>query len=1022
MYKNNISLETRLKNIAGEDSTYGELWSTWNLNKKTLEPILSTIIKDYPHYSYHDHSHSESILLNIEKVLGNENIQMLSPTDLWLILHVAYLHDFGMVVLDTKIHEVWETAEFQEFLREQQESSNDELKHAANIIVLAGKDKEKFDISWALDIKAAVTLLTSGYLRNQHSEISREYILDIENIWGIDIGHNGLIKYRLVSLVAEISAMHTRPFEDIYLLHRETNGYKGDYAHPRLVASLLRLGDALDLDNGRFNQYGEKIFGEMPYDSRVHFGKHEATKHILINNETIEVEADCPTDDIYRETRRWYDTLKSEIEKMHLNWSDIATEEFSHPPKLVPYKILRNGVEDCNELSNLRFTILQKKAFEILEGSSIYKDKFSCIREIVQNAEDATKIQLWRDIKSGMYYSDKGISKEKVEKGTLTPWDIPEWIYEMYPISINIERNEENDAIVAISDRGTGISIDALKSICNVGQSYFQQSERKKEIDEMPMWLRPTANFGVGLQSCFMVTDKITIYTSPIKGESYKIIFKSGKQEGYVNVETVEDMTFRGSKVIIKVKNGINFSYNIFGFTAKQLAKVEPFESNCIVIYKLIESVFEECYSTFFKINVKSESIKFDSCILANISEENAFPDNDSENEYLYLLDKATKGKITFWYNNNIYKIAFNKASPGRVNVNFKGKNVKKNKISDRFFSGFDIEIDIYGLETKEALSLNREELSRSASDKIQSDIEELIRNYFDILIQNIETIKDDNNIVEVFLLTSWRFEKKFPDSLYSKISKRENLKVIKYRSSTQKYELGECSLHDIAKAIPEIYFIDKDVDENGFATEFALTMDDLLGAMNYSGVGKGEYECIIVDKNLKRFFDYAYYDMHCINCEKQINICKIKTDDNLYAPNSYTESYLIHELVYHESEPGQGLPVYIMRSAIPAFEKYEKLAVKLESIFFLRIIGRSKWLIISPISFDDAEKIKLHTKESFVQYVIERPVFKKLVQHVVAHGKSKVSKEDVVDTYKQLIGDFFESEVRNDREANYTQ
>ena len=100
-----------------------------------------------------------------------------------------------------------------------------------------------------------------------------------------------------------------------------------------------------------------------------------------ISEEWIEVEADCPTDAVYRETRRWYDSLKNEIELMHLNWGEIATKEFTHPPTC-SIQILRNGIEDSNELSNLKFNISQNKAFEILEGASIYKDKFSCIEKL----------------------------------------------------------------------------------------------------------------------------------------------------------------------------------------------------------------------------------------------------------------------------------------------------------------------------------------------------------------------------------------------------------------------------------------------------------------------------------------------------------------------------------------------------------------------------------------------------------------------------------------------------------------
>ena len=69
------NIEERLKQVSIEQQEYSDLWATWELNKQALEPILSAIIKDYPHFSFHDASHSESILLNVERLLGNENIQ-----------------------------------------------------------------------------------------------------------------------------------------------------------------------------------------------------------------------------------------------------------------------------------------------------------------------------------------------------------------------------------------------------------------------------------------------------------------------------------------------------------------------------------------------------------------------------------------------------------------------------------------------------------------------------------------------------------------------------------------------------------------------------------------------------------------------------------------------------------------------------------------------------------------------------------------------------------------------------------
>ena len=1009
MYKKTISIEAQLKKIVDNNPEYAELWSTWNLNKKTLEPILNAIIKDYPHYSFHDNSHSESILLNIEKALGNENIEKLSPTDLWLLLHVAYLHDFGMVILDTKIHEFWKTSDFQEYLKEQQNSDDEEFKKAANLILSSNKNNEEFNNLWALDIKEAVTLLTSKYCRWQHGDFSRSYILDINNVWGIDIGHNGLIKKRLVSLIADISAMHTKPFEDLYTLHKKANGFHGDYVHPRLIASLLRLGDVLDLDNGRFNYCGEKIFGKMPSDSKVHYGKHESTKHVLISNELIEVEADCPTDDIYRETRRWYDTLKNEIEMMHLNWSDIATSEFTHPPKLASYKILRNGIEDSNELANLKFTISQSKAFEILEGCSIYKDKFSCIREIVQNAEDATKIQLWRDIKSGMYYSNKnnGINKSKVESGTLLPSDIPKWIYDIYSIQISVERNEENNAIVSVIDYGTGISLDSLKSICNVGQSYFQKKDRKQEIEEMPVWLRPTASFGVGLQSCFMLTDKIEIYTNSNKDGSYKMIFKSGKQEGYVNVEPLKESLARGSKVVLEIENALNFSYNMFGFTAKNFMRIDSFETNCEIIYKIIESIFQECDSSFFGINVKSESIKISEYISANMSNDE-FPNENIGKDYLYSLSE-NKDSIRCWYHNNLYQITLNKNFNGDVKVKFKGKNVEKSKINASVYNGFRIEVDIYGIETKKALSLNREQLSLDAVKEVCEEIDFIIGQYFDLLLNDTESIKNNTELLDSILLTAWRFEKQFPENLYRGVSEQKNIKSLIYDESKKEYSLEKCSLYDIASSFPKVFFINQEIDDKYFIEGYSLTEEKLIKILNECNFEKQVYRRIIIDNKLKEFLSRTHRDIFFLKGNENIQIYEVRLDNELYSPDDYTKKQLIQRLVYRNSGINYGNSMNIMRRSIPAFQDYSKLAVEFKKIYFLGVEGKSKWNIISPISLDDFEKIKDFSKASFVKFVMDKQVFENLVNYVFEYAKIKSSKDDIVREYKRLIEEFYD-------------
>ena len=1014
MFKQNTSIELQLKKISETDSKYRELWSTWDLNKKFLEPILSAIIKDYPHYSLHDHSHSESILLNIERFLGNDNIEKLSPTDLWLLLHVSYLHDFGMVIIDSKIHEVWSSKEFKSFLEDQSKSTDEDLKKAALIILEHNKNTEPYDSSWALEVKSAVTLLISSYCRSSHGDSSKGYILDISKVWGFDLSHGGLVKHRLISLIAEISAMHTKQFEDIFNLHQEVNGFASDYTHPRLIACLLRIGDILDLDNGRFNRYGDTIFGEKPNSSKTHLEKHEATKHVLVTDKIIEVEADCLNDEVYRETRKWYDSLKSEIDNLHLNWIDIAPEDFSYPPKLIPYKILRNGIEDSLELSNLKFAITQKKAFEILEGSSIYKDKFSCIREIVQNAEDASKIQLWRDIKKGMYFS-AGIDEEKVFSGTLSPNDIPNWIYKIYTISISVEKNEAGNAIVCVTDHGTGISLDTLKSICNVGQSYHQKQTLAEEISEMPNWLKPTANFGIGLQSCFMATDKITVYTSSDKDGQYKITFKSGKTDGYVNVETLTEEFPRGSKFSLEFSNNLDFRYNAFGFTAKRLTRIEPFESNCIIIYKIIETIFNECSNSFFGISVVSKEANFEDNIPALISEGNKdFPQTPYKTMH-YTLDEGNSS-IRVWYNDNLYTININKNSHGSVKVNFKGKNVNKTPyIAQYTYPGFYITVDIYGLPTKESLSLSREELTRYASKQICEDITEIIKIFFELLINKKEEIKDNSDLVDALFLSSWIYEVNFPEDLRESLSKEEKIRIVKFIEEKKKYEAKLCSLFDLADRYPSIPFVNCEIDNSPLASASSLTDDILLENLNNSTIDNTKYSQILIDNDIKRFLQIAVCTQEYFKYNKLIEIRTFDEPDTLYSPDEFTRDILLKKLVYkNDADKIFHNNLYIMRRSIPAIQEFSNLAVDLKDIFFISCESNAKWHIISPISLDDAEKIAELSKDAFVEYILSTQPFKNLIKYVFEHSKTKSTIETIQNDYKRLIETYYDLENPN--------
>lgn len=228
-------LEKHLAEICSSHPAYSNLLSVWNINKKRCQEVLSTVIMNYPHYTKHDISHCEAIITNIEMLLGEEAIQFLSPTDTWLLLHSAYLHDIGMVVACKKIEKNWGTEEFQNYLQELEHSDDEALVQNVRFINSLGdkfEDKENI-LSWLLRVRYSVTVIIADYFRKQHASDSNCYIQDMEKYFDFDLGCHGLIQQRFFSLLGNLVCLHTEPCEKILDLDYQTNGYNADYAHPR---------------------------------------------------------------------------------------------------------------------------------------------------------------------------------------------------------------------------------------------------------------------------------------------------------------------------------------------------------------------------------------------------------------------------------------------------------------------------------------------------------------------------------------------------------------------------------------------------------------------------------------------------------------------------------------------------------------------------------------------------------------------------------------------------------------------
>lgn len=752
-------LEQHLTEICNSSATYKNLLSVWNINKKMCQDVLNTVVMNYPHYTNHDVSHCEAIITNIEMLLGEKVIRALSPTDTWLLLQAAYLHDIGMVIECKKIEQNWESREFQEYLHEMEDSNDDSMaKNAKFINSLGDKLGKKENVSsWPVHVRNAVTILIAEYYRRQHAESSGSYVKDMGSMFHIDFSFNNLIQERLIQLLGDIICLHTQSGRKILDLDYRTNGFNADYAHPRFIAQMLRMGDLLDADNNRFNSTNEFVFGEIPDSSKSHWEKHKSARHILITPDIIEYRADCESEQVYRETRNFLSWLKEEVEFWALNWKAIMPKNINgSAPKLGKCELLLNGVPDIQGLSDLQFSISPEKAFEIIEGSNIYNDKIVFLREVIQNALDACKIQMWRDLCEGRYKS--WVDKNVKDLRKVQPFEIKQGVFDNYAIEIRMDGYDDAHIKIIVKDNGIGLSAEQLKKICNVGVSYSGDKKRKEEIESMPLWLRPTAGFGIGLQSIFLVADEFEIYSKAAGEDGIYAKVTSRQRNGYVQVTKSDKLKYQGTEIHIVVSKKLDFKSEDSSNTYKYIKnEYDPFsDEGDLVYYEIWDWLCTTVEKTYFPVTV------FFNDVIDTIESEHFEKLEECETNERYMCKRLPNYGMELWDKQTCTRVTITLVNKNNLHRKryyfFKGIEIYGNRALNFNWNGISIRGDFYGLDTKKTLAFDRKTVKKEATKQLYIIIKSAIDFYLseieDALLREKEKIKEEKE--QKIIYTYW--------------------------------------------------------------------------------------------------------------------------------------------------------------------------------------------------------------------------------------------------------------------------
>ena len=578
------------------------LWHAWNHSKEWIKNLLSWTLPSFPTYSLHDVSHAASVLHNIEMLLGEDTIRKLSASDCFIILHMVYIHDIGMCITSDYRKKLMTDPKFLEFLNDCR--SDIHLREYADILLAnvedggkdlglgrKGADKDNFQMELKLNVYYAVMHLVAERKRSEHAKDSQRLLngwIRDENKLGAGFSTSGIAK-RFFYCIGNCASLHSgKNFEDVLLLPKSDSGYAGDYIHPRFAAILLQLGDSLDMDNDRFHPLMQEFVEKISETTEIHIGKHESIRKLLISPIKIEIQADCSKAKELRVVQSEYEGIQNILLHASGEWASICPKEIGFIlPRLKPLDLRLNGNKISADLANIKFDIQQDKAFNLLQGSNFYhKSEFVFLREIYQNAVDATKLQYWRDWKGSRWNTQDSQDNEVNIKEKIRVSDYPieidfyiagkkKYSREYRPIKdqndfIKFKTSDfqvEYGVLVQVKDYGTGMTDNDIKETAKVGTSY-RRSEKKPNL--MPEWLRPTGEFGVGLQSVFLVSESFKAYSHVRHGAQYEIEFNATgeKKNGYINVTPLEEggMQSYGTKFEVFVSvDGTKFDLDVMG-------------------------------------------------------------------------------------------------------------------------------------------------------------------------------------------------------------------------------------------------------------------------------------------------------------------------------------------------------------------------------------------------------------------------------------------------------------------------
>nr|WP_227677886.1 ATP-binding protein [Psychrobacter frigidicola] len=679
-------------------------------------------------------------------------------------------------------------------------------------------------------------------------------------------------------------------------------GMGTENCHPRFVACLLRLGDLFDIDDNRFCPIMARQVSNMPSFSETHKHKHQAIREFQLDNETVSVTAICSTEMAYIECRNWFDWIKEEIQNQMSQWKNIVPHrDFGLLPTINKLDVEMDDSKILLDGKPMKFSLDERSAIELLQGNNLYKDDMSIYRELIQNAIDATMIRVW--LEHGQNHSSRKLPKNG------NPYDKDtQSLFADYPITLDCKKvaDDEDSTLweFSIEDNGVGISRTDLEYMQKIAGSK-NNKEKQKIVHQMPEWMRPSGEFGIGLHSAFLLMkdlpakqQKITIFTkSRLTHESLKIELSSplSGRNGYCFIKKISDLGNYGTNIIVlekitKIKSiqkniTDNHSYVILENLAR-FNGIKIQDLNHLIRLMKVKYIVENPLVNI----MNSEKLE----ILNTCTTKN------ENNKPIYYWDRKNNSAMSIRFDEDITLCSTSRKDS---RIKFRGQYIEPfsyrigSSLLPTIFSMNNISVtfDIYNINASKAVSLNREKIKDRRY--IYQTISKVYKNFMENSKNGdtdlIDEMFNNNEIHTSFLLSFGEIDSSLDLTLLQ--DKADEWKEIKIQTNKK--------LKDVLKSNA---FINTDFDDLDLDSLIAKTKIDDILTINSSMVSyllKNKYfqeilikegfsRYYISDENISKSSDFFLYSKPTI---ESLNIKKIDLNDSPFIVNSLKSFYNIY-------------------------------------------------------------------------------------------------------------------------------